>query len=46
MSDEQLVAKYLAQTIPAVGVERARRILERCWRLADVGDVGEALHML
>lgn len=42
LSDEQLDAKFLAQTEHLLGAARARELAASCWGLAQAADVGRA----
>lgn len=42
LSDEQLTAKFLAQTEDMLGSERAKELAAICWKLGQVSDVGRA----
>lgn len=42
MTDEQIEAKFLAQTEPILGAERARQLVRHCWDLPATHDVGRA----
>ncbi|CAB3738637.1 MmgE/PrpD family protein [Paraburkholderia rhynchosiae] len=42
MTDEQVEAKFLAQTEPVLGAERAYQLVRHCWDLPSADDVGRA----
>ena len=41
MSDQQIDAKFVAQTEPMLGIERTRQLADICWDLSSVDDVGQ-----
>jgi 2-methylcitrate dehydratase PrpD len=41
LSDEQLTEKFVDQAVLALPRAQVDAVLERCWRIADLGDVGD-----
>ena len=41
MSDQALREKFLGNATPAIGADRARRVVDMTWKLEALSDVGE-----
>ena len=41
MSDQALTEKFLGNATPAIGADRARRVVDITWKLETLGEVGE-----
>ena len=46
MQDSHIEEKFLALAEPVLGSERCRTALDRWWKVADAGDVGELIQLL
>jgi 2-methylcitrate dehydratase PrpD len=46
MSDAAIEAKFLANAVPAIGAERARKACDLVWSLDQIGDVRELIALL